>query len=163
MKDELEEGYFDDAGIYHETKDDEHEGDLWLQGNNVFVPKNGAQSSSAAMEEDEQAVEPEKRTKGTLFAQLLPLMRPGETCAQSLRRLGGGCGATRKWQGQKKKAEPAMVEEADPAKVAEMTALTDELMGIGEYEVYSATYEKVSIKKTFSPLRAVVFGVVPCI
>ena len=88
-----------------------------------------------------------KRSKPALLAAIVKLLKPQESVQRALRRLGGDTGTARKWQLQKKKkggdgAAPA--EGLDLASFEELTGCADELCGHGYYDIYQATYEKLS-------------------
>lgn len=77
---------------------------------------------------------------------IIQLLLPGETVAAALRRLGG-------LGGQKKKGKLRGGEEGkketlnrDADKLDKLTALADRLVGIGEFEIYQQTYEKLAYK-----------------
>lgn len=105
-------------------------------------------------EEEEEEQEPPEDPLATysklqLLEGVVELLRPGETVAGGLRRLGG--------LGKKKKGGRLRGEAADdkpqeePAdrnaeKLDRLTALADRLVGAGEYEIYQQSYEKLAYK-----------------
>ncbi|XP_012681357.1 CD2 antigen cytoplasmic tail-binding protein 2 [Clupea harengus] len=118
-------------------------------------------------QEDEPAVDPlANYTKLQLLEGVVELLTPGETVASGLRRLGGlgsrkkgrlRAGRSAKGEESVKGEESAMREESSKGeesgkgetadrnteKLDMLTALADRLVGVGEYEIYQQTYEKL--------------------
>ncbi|TRY98232.1 hypothetical protein DNTS_035199 [Danionella cerebrum] len=114
--------------------------------------KREEQQNVASEEEDEgEEKEPAEDPLATyshyqLIEAIIELLQPGETVAAALRRLGG-------LGGQKKKGrlredgelgKETAIRDAD--KLDKLTALADRLVGIGEFEIYQQTYEKLAYK-----------------
>ncbi|KAI4887705.1 hypothetical protein NFI96_025026 [Prochilodus magdalenae] len=103
-------------------------------------------------EEGEEEKEPEEDPLATynlyqLTEAVVGLLLPGETVSAALRRLGG-LGA-RKKKSRLRDAAPEEKEETtnrDTEKLERLTALADRLVGVGEYEIYQQTYEKLAYK-----------------
>lgn len=115
LEEEEEEGYFDASGNYFLNKKDEnHEGDNWLDDAGQYVPKSAEVVQSNYRE---AAEDPQKRDRAALLSGMLKHMQPRETAQQAMRRLGGPpAPSQRRWQ--KKKAGKAEKSEAAPKKTA---------------------------------------------
>ena len=81
--------HFDDAGNYIESKDDEHAGDVWLQGAATYVAptaKVGAMRVQATgftpNFEDEVAEEAGQDERPEILRKMLTLMKEGESVNQ---------------------------------------------------------------------------------
>lgn len=102
-------------------------------------------------DDDEEEKEPAEDPLATyslyqLVEAVIELMLPGETVAAALRRLGG-------LGGRKKKGKPRQGEEGkedtqskDSDKLDKLTALADRLVGVGQFDIYQQTYEKLAYK-----------------
>ncbi|KAG1968086.1 CD2 antigen cytoplasmic tail-binding protein [Pimephales promelas] len=75
---------------------------------------------------------------------IIQLLLPGETVAAALRRLGGLGGQKKKGKLRGGEEEKTLNRDAD--KLDKLTALADRLVGIGEFEIYQQTYEKLAYK-----------------
>ncbi|KAG9264027.1 CD2 antigen cytoplasmic tail-binding protein 2 [Astyanax mexicanus] len=103
-------------------------------------------------EEEEEEKEPEedplaKYSHYQLTEAVVDLLQPGETVSAALRRLGGLGG--RKKKGRLRdgvKEEEEETTNRDTEKLEKLTALADRLVGVGEYEIYQQTYEKLAYK-----------------
>uniref|UniRef100_A0A671KKG4 CD2 antigen cytoplasmic tail-binding protein 2 n=2 Tax=Sinocyclocheilus anshuiensis TaxID=1608454 RepID=A0A671KKG4_9TELE len=73
-------------------------------------------------------------------------MLPGETVAAALRRLGGLGGHKKKGRLREGEEEKKETSNRDADKLDKLTALADRLVGIGEFEIYQQTYEKLTYK-----------------
>ena len=112
-------------------------------------------------QEDEPAVDPlANYTKLQLLEGVVELLTPGETVASGLRRLGGlgsrkkgrlRAGRSAKGEESAMREESSKGEESGKGETADrntekldmLTALADRLVGVGEYEIYQQTYEKL--------------------
>ncbi|XP_051573678.1 CD2 antigen cytoplasmic tail-binding protein 2-like [Myxocyprinus asiaticus] len=102
-------------------------------------------------DEDEEEVEKEPAedplatySHFQLIEAIIELMLPGETVAAALRRHGGLGG--RKKKGRSREEEKEETPNRDADKLDKLTALADRLVGIGEFEIYQQTYEKLAYK-----------------
>ena len=87
-------------------------------------------------------------------------MKPGETIAKSLRRLGGNKGkmqsSSQRWKAKKQKTQGEAGEqsEEDKTKFLKLTELADKVLSSGNMEVYEMTYEKVTfLLKKLEPTK----------
>lgn len=112
-------------------------------------------------EEEEEEAEPAEDplasfTQHQLTEAVLELLRPAETVAAALRRLGGLGG--RKRGRLREESEPTDEEaKRDTEKLDRLTALADRLVASGMFEIYQQTYEKLAylLKKMSSKKPAV--------
>ncbi|XP_060945900.1 CD2 antigen cytoplasmic tail-binding protein 2 [Limanda limanda] len=94
-------------------------------------------------EEMEQAEDPlASFTQQQLTEGVLELVKPGETVATALRRLGGLKG--RKKGKLREESGPTEDTKRDAEKLDRLTALADRLVGSGMFEIYQQTYEKLA-------------------
>ncbi|XP_051988394.1 CD2 antigen cytoplasmic tail-binding protein 2 [Xyrauchen texanus] len=108
-----------------------------------------AQRKESDEEEEEEEKEPTEDPLATyshyqLIEAIIELMSPGETVAAALRRHGGLGG--RKKKGKPREEEKEETPNRDADKLDKLTALADRLVGIGEFEIYQKTYEKLAYK-----------------
>lgn len=122
LKEEMEDGYFDENSNYVQAKDDEAAADAWLDGAELYVPPPKAAESEAKEEEPE-------RSKLEVLKTLLSYMQPHESVTQTLKRLAG----------DKKKGLPA-----DKQAVDAVTEALNSLLEKGMFEIYEVTYEKAA-------------------
>ncbi|XP_066498478.1 CD2 antigen cytoplasmic tail-binding protein 2 [Hoplias malabaricus] len=118
------------------------------------------QQGEGEEEEEEEEKEPEEDPLASLsLYQLLEavvnLLQPGETVSAALRRLGGLGGRKKKGRlrdGAEDEKEKEEMSNRDPEKLEKLTGLADRLVGVGEYEIYQQTYEKLAYKlKSMQP------------
>lgn len=75
---------------------------------------------------------------------IIELLLPGETVSAALRRLGGLGGQKKKGRIREGEEEKKETSNRDADKLDKLTALADRLVGIGEFEIYQQTYEKLA-------------------
>ena len=82
---------------------------------------------------------------------MIKLLKPGESIAKSLRRLGGTKGkqmsSSQRWQAKKQKKEETEADkEAAKNKedMLQLTGLADEVLSSGNMDIYEMTYEKLN-------------------
>ncbi|KAM9392754.1 CD2 antigen cytoplasmic tail-binding protein 2 isoform 1-T3 [Pholidichthys leucotaenia] len=99
-------------------------------------------------EEEEEAEPPEdplaSYTQYQLTEEVVGLLQPGETVAAALRRLGGLRG--RKKGKLREESDSSKEIKRDAEKLDWLTALADRLVGLGMFEIYQQTYEKLAYK-----------------
>ncbi|CAH1254131.1 CD2BP2 [Branchiostoma lanceolatum] len=164
LKEEMEEGHFDKHGHFVADKEEEIR-DNWLD-NIDWVKIKKAEDLKKEREArgvQDMQDETEERSETEVLRETLQYMKPGETVAKALRRLGGGkkVSSNRKWQtkkakvddskeGEKKegeeegeKKEPT---EEDKAKtdMLRLTECADYFVQRGNYEFYQSTYERIN-------------------
>lgn len=110
--------------------------------------------------EEEEMMEPAEDplasyTQHQLTEAVVELLKPGETVATALRRLGGLGG--RKKGKLREESEPTEENKRDAGKLDRLTALADRLVGSGMFEIYQQTYEKLGyLMKSMSSKRPAV-------
>lgn len=81
-----------------------------------------------------------------LIEAVIEFMLPGETVAAALRRLGGLGGRKKKGKPRDGEEEKEGTQSRDADKLDKLTALADRLVGVGEFDIYQQTYEKLAYK-----------------
>ncbi|KAI9002712.1 hypothetical protein BC832DRAFT_593437 [Gaertneriomyces semiglobifer] len=156
VREELEEGNYDENGNYIRAKDEHRLHDRWLQGltSDEIAKARAAKDRHEerlrhiASQEERIADDPHQ-----IWLKMLEMMKPKETVPSALRRLAGNQGKPNRnrWKKNKKAAaEDTMDATEDPSlkeerrrHVEELTAFADRLMSMGSLDVYSMTYEQV--------------------
>ena len=118
-------------------------------------------SDEAGLGDSSSDDEPEAIDKINIYKEMIALMKPGETVAKSLRRLGGGkagisaASASQRWktkrakstEGQENKEEDEQKQAEEAQRKADMLQLTghaDKLLQHGNLEIYQDSFEKLS-------------------
>ncbi|CAG8514943.1 12958_t:CDS:1 [Racocetra persica] len=172
MKAELEEGKFDEAGNYiRNKKDPEAFHDNWLQGisrkdiEKARIAHEKQEKERLLKEAQEASNDPMDRV--SIWKELLTIMKCGETLLDTFQRLGGGTGAksknkrtsrqySKKPKGksmeiseppqppEQKELSAEEIQEQDRKKCIErLTDLSDKMMALGHFDVYSDTWEQI--------------------
>lgn len=161
MKNEQEEGRFDDQGNYvRKAADADAVHDTWLEGVSKKDMKKAKEAADKREEERrKKAIEDDSIPTGDVLKTLIPFLERGETVLEALARLGKGKSKEKKpkWQSknknQKKNASQnghAMdtdMNEDDPAEmkrkndVEAITGAADLLLTRGQPEIYDAERE----------------------
>lgn len=147
MKEEMEEGHFDKDGMYIFSKDKNEIRDEWMDNIDWQIIKE--KSGKEMQQDDESDTELEKVDLMSIYKQMLVHMKPGETVAKALRRLGGNKGkhlsSSQRWKAKKQKQETEDNEAAKSKEdFLELTGLADKVLSDGIMEVYEMTYEKLN-------------------
>lgn len=152
LKEEQEEGSFSKDGNFVWNKRDEVK-DAWLDDVDWVKVKEKSAAEVQKEEEDAEA-EDEANSQYDEFAcykQMVQLMKPGESVAKALRRLGGGHkaqSASQRWKKKKKADEvedPAAKENKE--NMLKLTGMADEILTrSGNMEIYEETYEGILFK-----------------
>ncbi|PKY04750.1 Lin1 family protein [Aspergillus campestris IBT 28561] len=156
MRDEQEEGRFDEAGNYvRKAVDPDAVHDSWLEG----VSKKDMRRAREAAEKREAERKEKDRMEDSVLTSdalktVIPLLQRGETILDALARIGKGGSKKPKWQNKRNKnrskqngAEDTEMTEEDPAEVARkqtidaLTGAADILMGRGNNEIYDTERE----------------------
>ncbi|KAJ3288177.1 hypothetical protein HDU79_005032 [Rhizoclosmatium sp. JEL0117] len=153
MDDELDEGAFDENFNYVRTRDQHEVHDKWLDGiNNKYIQlAKVASDRIKARVEALDALEEDAEDEPSCWKKVLRNMKPRESVATALKRLGGPKKVPAWKKNQKKKATdvPAAAEESPEAEaerkrgLAELISVTDRLTGFGRYDVMEQTYESI--------------------
>lgn len=151
LKQEREEGSFDDGGFYVEKKGDEDVEDAWLNSEEAKVVSDKVRKQieerekKAAAEDEARALS--ARQIGQLQGEIAGLMQPGETVTRALKRLGGGSKRPPASRRSKKQGEDDSSmgdkEGVNAARrlIERLTEAASLLLQNGELDIYSATKE----------------------
>ncbi|CRK98860.1 CLUMA_CG011921, isoform A [Clunio marinus] len=156
MKEELEEGHFDQMGHYHFKKGDERHLDNWLDDvdwvkvkkdenyRKKYYTADGEYNSSS--DEDDDLAGPQKKFNSlNSFKEILTFMQPNESINRTLQRLNKSklkVSTAQMWKMKKQ----GIVDEASN-KITKITGLVNEILTqTGNMNVYELTYEQIEIK-----------------
>lgn len=151
LKEEQQEGRFSKDGDFVWNKADELK-DAWLDDVDWVKVK---EKSAEELEKEEEADEKEDEAQAQYsevgnYKLMVELMRPGESVAKALRRLGGGQKAVSQAQRWKKKKAGAVedpAEKENKAKMLKLTGIADEILTrSGNMEIYEETFEGIVFK-----------------
>eukprot|EP00056_Hartaetosiga_gracilis_P013693 m.229484 g.229484 ORF g.229484 m.229484 type:complete len:382 (+) comp13884_c0_seq1:118-1263(+) len=152
MKDEFNEGHFDESGQFVWEKNKKEKADEWLDG--VAVYKGPL--------DDEQS-KPKKEVvvdRYALMEKIVKLMKPMETVADAIRRLGDALKPQRAKKHQPKSSKPKWMQnngdndgkpltkeerEEVQQKLDELIHCADELLNDGITSIYEETMEKIEL------------------
>ncbi|XP_028173548.1 CD2 antigen cytoplasmic tail-binding protein 2 homolog [Ostrinia furnacalis] len=152
MKEELEEGHFDTQGHYHWKKEKEVR-DGWLDNIDWVKIKGRPEDKYKVHKDDDNkglgdessSDDEEPEEKFNLidnYTEILQHMKPKETIAKTLQRLGAGSKISSAERWKRKKA--GIVDE-DSKHVTRVTELANQILTkLGNMDVYQETYEKIS-------------------
>ena len=157
MKEELEEGHFDQMGHYHFKKGDERHLDNWLDDVDwVKVKKDEdyrkkyytaeGEYHSSSDEDSDVAMDLVKKFDSLVsFKEILTFMQPGESINKTLQRLNKSKMKISTAQRFKMKKE-GIVDEASET-ITKITGLVNEILTkTGNMDVYELTYEQIQAK-----------------
>ncbi|XP_002737591.1 CD2 antigen cytoplasmic tail-binding protein 2-like [Saccoglossus kowalevskii] len=142
LKEEMEEGHFDNEGNYFESKEDLIR-DNWMDNIDWVKIKEKAKQNDNEDDDSDDDSDPLDEIK--VYTEILTFMKPGETIAKAVKRLGGGGSVTdsrRKWQAKKQKTEKTE-KDINKEDMLKLTELVNEIVQRGVYDVYQYTYEKI--------------------
>ncbi|CAK1602083.1 unnamed protein product [Parnassius mnemosyne] len=151
MKEELEEGHFDTQGHYHWKKEKEIR-DGWLD-NIDWVKVKGRPEDKYKVDkdgdkelyEDTESEEEESEAKFNIidnYKEILEHMKPKETIAKTLQRLGAGLKISSAERWKRKKA--GIIDESSKT-VTRITELANQILTkTGNMDIYQETYEKIN-------------------
>eukprot|EP00092_Neocalanus_flemingeri_P015581 GFUD01016869.1.p1 GENE.GFUD01016869.1~~GFUD01016869.1.p1 ORF type:complete len:367 (-),score=151.49 GFUD01016869.1:45-1076(-) len=151
LKEEQQEGSFSKDGNFVWNKKDDVK-DAWLDDIDWVKVK---QKSKAELEKDEHDDDAEDDAQESYnevanYKQMVELMRPGESVAKSLRRLGGNKGfvsQSQRWKKKKAGAVEDPMEKENKEKMLKLTGLADAILTrSGNMEIYEETYEGIIFK-----------------
>jgi len=154
MKEDLEEGHFDNTGNFIYDKKDVGIKDAWLDNVNWDNIKNSAgklwQKKDDEMETSETPID-----VTAVYSRLLELLHGKETVAEALKRLNSEKGLSaaeerkRRWAAKK---AGTVVEDSQAAVVTELTSLADSLVSLGHMEAYQLNAEKIRSLQPSAPV-----------
>lgn len=160
MREELEEGHFDKEGTYIFAKEGQIR-DEWMDNIDWVRIKETEGNVAANFREDSDS-EPEPVDVKSIYSQMLDYIKPGESVAKALRRLGGSKGkqvsSSQRWKAKKQKTENQATEaeaqiQKDKEDFLKLTGLADQIVQSGNMEAYEMTHEKLNfeLKKSEKP------------
>ncbi|CAH0398423.1 unnamed protein product [Chilo suppressalis] len=152
MKEELEEGHFDTQGHYHWKKEKEIR-DGWLDNIDWVKIKGRPEDKykvhkdvgDKGLGDDSSSEDDEPEEKFDLmknYKEILQHMKPKETIAKTLQRLGTGSKISSAERWKRKKA--GIVDDSSKL-VTRVTELANQILTkLGNMDIYQETYEKIS-------------------
>lgn len=143
MKEELEEGHFDTQGNYHWKKEGKVIRDSWLDNIDWVKIKEATKPTEAEPESDSD-VSSVAFDQIPVYRKMLEYMKPGETVAKSLRRLGGNktMSASERWRRKKAGLQD---DPGNSQHVTDLTAMANQLLSeTGNMDIYQESYEHIT-------------------
>lgn len=151
MRDENEEGRFDENGNYvRKATDPDARHDAWMEGISKKDMKKAQEAHEKREKERRQkAIEDDAKSDGDVLRSLLPLLQPAETVLEALARLNKGQRRKPKWQAKSKNKngsnendEDTDEKKNDRAKAIDtITGAADLLLARGQPEIYDIERE----------------------
>jgi CD2 antigen cytoplasmic tail-binding protein 2 len=117
--------------------------DNWLENIDWIKIKERPGGAKEDDNEDSEDEVEETVDKIDIYQRILKYLKPGESVTRAIRRLGGSKSSSQRW----KKTKPGAVEKpdgTDKEAMLELTGLADKLTQIGDYDIYSETFEKLT-------------------
>jgi len=166
LKEEQQEGTFSKDGnfVWNDKKDEIK--DAWLDDIDWMKVKQKSLNEKTRLEEEDEKEdeEQEKYSEMDAYRSILVLLKPGESVAKALRRLGGGkkaMSASERWKKKKSGAVEDPQEKINKENMLKLTGLADSILTrSGNMEVYEETYESITFnlekeKKTAAAKTAI--------
>jgi len=151
LKEERQEGEFSKDGDFIWNKKDELK-DAWLDNIDWVKIKQKSKAEKEAEEEADEAEEEARSAYNELdtYKTIVEMMRPGESVAKTLRRLGGNkapMSASQRWKKKKAGAVEDPQAKENKEKMLRLTGLADTILTrSGNMEVYEETFESITHK-----------------
>lgn len=151
LKEEQQEGSFSKDGNFVWDKKDEIK-DAWLDDIDwVKIKAKSKDDLEKEQQEDEEEDEKEgKYNELDHYKKMFEFMKPGESVAKALRRLGGGksaMSASERWKKKKAGYVEDPTEKENKEKMLKLTELADGILSrSGNMEIYEETYEGILFK-----------------
>jgi len=153
LKEEQQEGSFSKDGNFVWNKKDEIK-DAWLDDIDWVKVKSKSKADLEAEENEDDAEDSAQEAYNEMcnYKQMVELMRPGESVAKSLRRLGGNKGKgfvsqSQRWKKKKAGVVEDPTEKENKEKMLKLTGLADAILSrSGNMEIYEETYEGILFK-----------------
>ncbi|XP_065334683.1 CD2 antigen cytoplasmic tail-binding protein 2 homolog [Cloeon dipterum] len=147
MKEELEEGHFDGEGHYHFKKESKEDRDNWLDNIDWVKIRQSEEDKNlqrGGNSSDEDDLKPFDITEG--YRLILAHLKPKETVASALRRLGSGqsLSASQKLK-LKKMGKSVDTSAGDKTAFLALTECANNMLNAtGNMNVYQETFEQIS-------------------
>jgi len=151
LKEEQQEGSFSKDGNFVWNKKDDIK-DAWLDDIDWVKVKQKSKKDLEHEEDEDDAEDSAQEAYNEIsnYKQMVELMRPGESVAKSLRRLGGNKGfvsQSQRWKKKKVGAVEDPTEKENKEKMLKLTGLADAILSrSGNMEIYEETYEGILFK-----------------
>ncbi|ORX61158.1 hypothetical protein BCR36DRAFT_341489 [Piromyces finnis] len=153
MDKDLEEGDFDENGHYIPKKDENQVYDKWLED----ISKSDIMKAKAAKEKQDERIRQQENeeididiNKNEYYKALIMIMKPRETVLSAMKRFGGNNQKVPKWKQkmlEKKNKNKKMAVNENPEKsqksIEAITAISEKMMGLGDYSIYEESYESI--------------------
>lgn len=143
MKEELEEGHFDENGNYH-WKCKRNDVDNWLENIDWNLQKRYKLDSGKEFESDEADDSVSNESFNEIYKKILNYLKPKETITGALCRLGKNTlTAAERWR-LKKIGKDVNTNQENIEKVRDLTGLTNFILNkTGNVDIYQETYEQL--------------------
>uniref|UniRef100_A0A914BZV1 CD2 antigen cytoplasmic tail-binding protein 2 n=1 Tax=Acrobeloides nanus TaxID=290746 RepID=A0A914BZV1_9BILA len=149
MKEDMEEGHFDDEGNFIFDKKQEDIKDAWLDGIDWNRVKQNAGTHWNKEEEEDADTDlpPQKLDEKAVYEKLLSLLSKEETIAKALKRMNSEKGLSaaeerkRRWAAKKAGTK---YEDNNASAVTELTSLADSLVSAGHMEAYQLDRDSIN-------------------
>ena len=154
LKEEQQEGSFSKDGNFVWNKKDEIK-DAWLDDIDWVKVKAKTQADKEQEEHDDEVEDSAHEAYNEMcnYKQMVELMRPGESVAKSLRRLGGNnkgkkfVSQSERWKKKKAGVVDDPTEKENKENMLKLTGLADAILSrSGNMEIYEETYEGILFK-----------------
>uniref|UniRef100_A0A1B6BWU0 GYF domain-containing protein n=1 Tax=Clastoptera arizonana TaxID=38151 RepID=A0A1B6BWU0_9HEMI len=146
MKEEMKEGYFDGNGMYHWNK--EEDGvvvDNWVANLEGMKPYKKPEVNDDRPESP-YSLQPFNEIQ--VYERILPFLKPKETIAKALQRIGSKIiSSSERWKRKKAGLIPNEDDEESKTNVIKLTELADSILQqTGNMDIYQETFELISKK-----------------
>ncbi|XP_045625660.2 CD2 antigen cytoplasmic tail-binding protein 2 homolog [Procambarus clarkii] len=155
MKEEMEDGHFDGDGFYHFKKDADVIKDAWLDDIDWVKVKHregdekkyGSDIDSDADNDDEIDREAADGIIA-IYTEILAFLKPGETVAKALKRLGGNkkISSSQRWKLKKTGNLGSENGDNNMSDILKLTELANKIVTTGNMDVYQETFEMITLK-----------------
>ncbi|XP_014247559.1 CD2 antigen cytoplasmic tail-binding protein 2 homolog [Cimex lectularius] len=148
MKEEMEEGHFDNNGMYHWKKEKVAK-DNWLENIDWIKVKQGETDKNVnkSLGSDDEMLD--TVDTNLLYKEILGFLQPKESIAKALKRLGGqkSLSASERLKLKKAGKLPQPTSNDDIEKVTKLTELANKILThSGNMDIYQETYEYIQDK-----------------
>jgi len=151
LKEEQQEGSFSKDGNFVWDKKDDIK-DAWLDDIDWVKVKTKSKNDleKEQQEDDEEDEKQGKYNELDYYKKMVEFMKPGESVAKALRRLGGGkssMSASQRWKKKKAGIVEDPTEKENKEKMLKLTELADGILSrSGNMEIYEETFEGILFK-----------------
>lgn len=153
LKEEQQEGSFSKDGNFVWNDKKEEIKDAWLDDIDWVKVKQKTAAEVARQEQDDDEENEAQHNYSELdtFREMLTMLKPGESVARALRRLGGGSkkamSASERWKKKKAGLAEDPQEKNNKEAMLRLTGLADSILTrSGMMEIYEETFESINFK-----------------